>query len=344
VRRAILVAALYLRGRASYGAAVAALTATMGDASFVMIAIDPVLAVGIHALLLAIGTATGYALDALGWDPRRDRAPERREPVPVGGSSPAPPQLTLARVAVEPRGSTLLALHPAPALLWTTAALGSLLAVPVSFQLFDPSALAPAFGGIDPWLLVGVAGALACLVVFVRSGCRLSDDVEDPHPTLDRALAHGAVETAFVVVWVSVAFLAQAGLVAFTPLSASSVLLTGAAGVAIAVAVALIPGCGTQIAFTGLYATGALPFPALLANAVAQDGDALLPVLAHDRRTAVVTSAIATSSPVLAGQQLRALRARRGSRRFSCRASVSQDDRTIHQSSRQRLRRAAWAV
>jgi hypothetical protein len=79
------------------------------------------------------------------------------------------------------------------------------------------------------------------------------------------------------------------------------VVLTGAAGVLIAVAVALIPGCGTQIAFTGLYATGALPFPALLANAVAQDGDALLPVLAHDRRTAVVTTALTSVPALLAG-------------------------------------------
>jgi hypothetical protein len=173
------------------------------------------------------------------------------------------------------------------------------LALPVSFQLFDPAVLAPAFGGIDPWLLLGVAGALTCLAVFLRSGCRFSDDVEDPHPTLAQALTHGAVETAFVVVWVSVAFVAQAVLVAFTPLTASSVVLTGALGVVIAVGVALIPGCGTQIAFTGLYATGALPFPALLANAVAQDGDALLPVLAHDRRTAVVTTAV-TSVPALA--------------------------------------------
>lgn len=300
---AILVAALYLRGRASYGAMVAALTATMGDASFVMIALDPALALAIHAILLVVGIATGYAVDAAKVDPRRGRLPSPAEPVTAGGgggSAPVP-QAAMARVATAAPRSALLDLAPAPAALWLTAALGSLLALPVSFQLLDSATLAPAFGGVDPWLLLGVAGALACLVVFVRSGCRFSDDVEEPHPTLAQALTHGAVETAFVVVWVSVAFLAQALLVAFTPLSASSVVLTGAVGVLIAVAVALIPGCGTQIAFTGLYATGALPFPALLANAVAQDGDALLPVLAHDRRTAVVTTAITSVPAVLAG-------------------------------------------
>ena len=74
--------------------------------------------------------------------------------------------------------------------------------------------------------------------------------------------------------------------------------LAGVTGVLIGVAVALVPGCGVQIAFTGLYAAGALPLPALMANAVAQDGDALLPMLAQDRRTALVTTVL-TSVPAL---------------------------------------------
>jgi hypothetical protein len=63
------------------------------------------------------------------------------------------------------------------------------------------------------------------------------------------------------------------------PVDASALQLAGLAAVLVGVLVAVIPGCGTQIAFTGLYVAGALPLPGLLANAVAQDGDASLLVL-----------------------------------------------------------------
>lgn len=62
-----------------------------------------------------------------------------------------------------------------------------------------------------------------------------------------------------------------------------------------------MPGCGTQIAFTGLFVAGAMPLPTLLTNAVAQDGDGLLPMLALDRRAALVTTGLTTFPALLVG-------------------------------------------
>jgi len=343
---AILVTGLYLKRRASYGSAVAALTATMGDAAFVIIALDPVLALGMHAVLLAAGTITGYAVDAVGMDPRRSRetSPVRvavgvgetgtevgddasalealPSPSPAGrGCAPAflraaysPPCDDAIRVVAPPGGlpaglrarltgvAPLVAgLGPAATLLWVTTVLALLVVVPTTIFGVDPAGLTEALGGVDPVLVLGLIGTAASLLVFVQAGCRLSDDGDTPAGDLASALRHAAVETAFVVVWVAVALLAVQLLTALAVVDVSALALAGVTGVLIGVAVALLPGCGVQIAFTGLYAAGALPLPALIANAVAQDGDALLPMLAQDRRTALVTTVLTSLPAVLVG-------------------------------------------
>lgn len=295
---AILAVGLYLKRRASYGTAVAALTATMGDASFVLLAVDLRVGLVVHGVLLVAGVVTGYGVDAVGFDPRR--APvEARVAVAAAAGSGGSAFAVPADPAREPDACGA----PAPsglwlpaAALWAAAAVGALLAVPAMLAVLDPADAVLA--GVDLWLVAGVAGFLACLTVFLRAGCRLRDDGEDVPQRLSTALSHGAVETAFVVFWVGVAFVVMAVLAELAPWDGTPLPLVGVLGVVVGVVVALVPGCGTQIAFTGLYATGALPLPALLANAVAQDGDALLPLLARDRRTAVVTTVL-TSAPAL---------------------------------------------
>src|SRR3954469_3594287 len=62
---AIVVMAAYSRGAVSYGAAIAALVATMGDASWVLLAHDPVLTVKLKLMLLVVGALAGWVVDAL---------------------------------------------------------------------------------------------------------------------------------------------------------------------------------------------------------------------------------------------------------------------------------------
>ena len=62
----------------------------------------------------------------------------------------------------------------------------------------------------------------------------------------------------------------------------------------IGVAVGIIPGCGPQIIFVSLYLKGMFPFAALLANAISQDGDALFPLIALDRKAAFWSTVINT--------------------------------------------------
>ena len=81
-------------------------------------------------------------------------------------------------------------------------------------------------------------------------------------------------------------------------------LLAAAAGVLAPIGGALlglIPGGAPQIIFAGVYAEGGIPFSALTANAISQDGDALFPLLAIDPKAAMVASIYTTIPALIVG-------------------------------------------
>ncbi|MEX2290954.1 MAG: putative manganese transporter [Mycobacteriales bacterium] len=313
---ALVLVPLYVRGKLSYGTIVAALVATMGDSSWVLIATNPQLALVVHLLLFVAGVVTGYAVDSLKIRPR-----------PTGH---APPPLPVPRVANHDSGAAgrpLLvgsgaggrgALQPrspvgsvgsvavAPVMFWALSGPGLLLGLPVMLQLADPARYVTAVGSlaVDPYLLLGVSGALAALVIFLLGRARFADDDLESCSGAEagawrEVLRRSAREASFVTVWVAVAFIAWEVVQHAMLVDVAALPLLGLGGVAVAAIIGLVPGCGIQITMTGLYASGALPLPALLANAVSQDGDALIPLLALDRRAAVLASVL-TIIPALA--------------------------------------------
>ena len=303
---AIIVMPLYLRGTVSFGTVVAALVATMGDSSFVIFAVAPGRALQIHAILLVAGICSGYLTDALGIDPRRrwagDVVAQGRPGVgshiaSVGAAeafAPAP-----AHVAATP-------LELVPRALWALVATGFVVAMPVLTGFTDGAALARYAAGVDPYLLVGVLGSVAAVVVYVRGGLACNDDTLDAirarHHCVTDVLRHGARETAFVTVWVGAAYLVTTWVVVLGGIELAVVAgVTGLAGVLVGAAIGLIPGCAVQVILTGLYVTGAVPLATLLANAAAQDGDALFPLIMMDRRAAVVASVLTTVPALVVG-------------------------------------------
>jgi hypothetical protein len=121
----------------------------------------------------------------------------------------------------------------------------------------------------------------------------------DRFSSVTDTLQHAAMETSFVTVWVLAAYLVYelpVGLfnLDIAAIAASAGVLAPIAGAAIG----LIPGCGPQIVLAGAYAEGAIPVSALAANAVSQDGDALFPLLAIDKKAALIAT-IYTVIPAL---------------------------------------------
>ncbi|QFZ17833.1 putative manganese transporter [Saccharothrix syringae] len=274
---ALMVMPLYTRGSVSFGTVVAALAATMGDSSWVIFAAQPLVALRIHALLFATGLAAGYLVDAFGIAPRR--APE---PLPAPGPAASP-----GGVALAARTTT-----PLPVAFWVTTALAAVVAVPTAFQLVPPEFLA-GFPGADPYLVLGAAGTVLSAAVAI-------DGRRHPHRHAD-ALTTGAREVAGIVVWVAAIYLTWEVVVRTTGFDGSQLPLHGLTGVVVGALVGLVPGCAVQIAFTSLYLAGAAPLPTLVANAISQDGDALLPLLARNRRPAALATVLTTVPGLLVG-------------------------------------------
>ncbi|MEV4202816.1 putative manganese transporter [Micromonospora globbae] len=308
---AIVLMPLYARRKVSFGTVVAALAATMGDSSWVVLAWNPAFALKIHALLFAVGLVTGYVVDALGIDPVR--APRRRaaRPEPAGLAGPAPAD-ALAMVGGPDLAASrrllggLLPRVPASTAFWGLTTPAFAVSVPVVFQMVDPGVLTRAFGGVDPYLALGVLGTLVAVLIFAAGRGRLADDsLETAQPTSFRAtLRHSAHEASFVTVWVAVAYVGWQVFTTTTGFDGSQLALTGLLGVLVGAGIGLIPGCAVQIVFTGLYVSGGIPLPTLVANAISQDGDALIPLAALRRHSAALATVITTIPAAAVGAAL----------------------------------------
>lgn len=334
---AILVVPLFARSRVSFGTLVAALVATMGDASFVMIAANARLAGLVHAVLFTVGVACGIAVDVVGYSPRtrpqpvldcgcvdlpatRERAHQLCTVAANGARHAMPATVADGPLAVagggraeRPASPPSLAMLPRVARLaqrlgvavtgfWILVAVGITITVPVALRMFEPEAVPRPLPGVDPFLLIGTIGAaLAYLVARRARQERLGRRPVPDGNGVAGVLREAAQESARVAVWIAVAFVAIEVATDLGLSIAGALSVAGLAGVLIGALLGLIPGCGPQIVLTGLYLGGTVPFATLIANALSQDGDALLPLLLLDRRSAVIASVLTTIPGLLGG-------------------------------------------
>ena len=62
---AIIVVTQYIQGRISFGSLVAVLTSTMGDAAFLILALEPSTGLLIFSISVVVGTLSGYLIDII---------------------------------------------------------------------------------------------------------------------------------------------------------------------------------------------------------------------------------------------------------------------------------------
>src|SRR5699024_7138024 len=162
--------------------------------------------------------------------------------------------------------------------------------------------------------ILGVTGTILSLLMMVMSKKFIQDDTHEESELkalyLKETIIHNAQETAFVGTWVFLAYLAyeffilalgSGNYIAGEALVTSFLTQTGLSAVIIGALVVIIPGCGPQIIFVTLYTKGLVPFSALLANAISQDGDALFPLIAIDKRSALWATVFNTIPALLVG-------------------------------------------
>jgi len=326
----IFLMPLYIRGSVTFGAVVAALIATTGDSSFLMIATIPLHYVVVSAIAVLVAVITGYAVDGTQVGAKLRAAYEKRKRtkselkkrhrdavhtvrVPhVGHADGDEIDLALHHGVRghQPMGTLPYRItHQGYPLYWLLLAVGLVLGVLGLFQV-DINALAiPNLG-----MAVGVFGTvLSVLWLFASKKLMASDtheETEQKITSMRETFIHNAQETAFVVSWVFVGLLVYELMVLGVgrgdyaqgeAMIESTLRTVGVAAVLIGALVGMIPGCGPQIIFVTLFSQGLVPFAALLANAISQDGDAILPLIALDRRSAWHAVVITTIPAALLG-------------------------------------------
>lgn len=192
---------------------------------------------------------------------------------------------------------------------WVSITIGLVLGTLLLFQVDVNAFLFPNFG-----LIVGVGGTLLSVVLIIMGKKFLGDDTHEESElklmSMKETFIHNAQETAFVGTWVFAAYLIYELIIYAVgggdyahgeELAQDLMTSAGLAAVIVGALVGLIPGCGPQIIFVALFIKGWLPFAALLSNAISQDGDALFPLLAMDKKSAFKASVVTTIPALIVG-------------------------------------------
>ena len=215
---AVVVVAAYTSGNVSFGAVLATLTATMGDAAFLLIATKPEIAILVLPLSLVAGIVTGFIADQY--------------------------------FSIK-NHSNPLDLHKEIALIGRTRyrdLIYILIAIPgFIFGLFQIMQydLNQLFGYLPE--LVSITGVT--LGIFIWS----TSKVKTMTNPLDKPLVRVSEETSFITIWVLAAYLAYDYLVALTPLNLEILFESVTIFLPlIAILVGFIPGCGPQVLVTTL--------------------------------------------------------------------------------------------
>lgn len=261
---AIIVTSAYSSGNVTLGALVAALTGTMGDAAFLLIATKPVAAAVIFPLSLVAGVVTGLIVDRF-----------HKKHIPGRASATCSIGASIPRIRHRDIAFGVIAL---PGL---------------GFGLMDALQITPSPMIASLGMIIAMTGIALILFIWLVSQVQAISNPDDP------ALSRVTEETAFITIWVLAAFLGYGYVEAFSGLDLAVLFSTVAVAMPlIGVLIGFIPGCGPQILVTTLYINGIVPFSALIANAIANDGDALFPAIALNPKAALLAT-IYTSFPAL---------------------------------------------
>jgi len=321
---AIFVMPLYLKGTVTYGTVISTLVSTMGDAAFVLISTRPLDYVFVSVISFVAAIITGYVIDALkidgGFSKKReallkkntisaqDHAKLQEGPIRhIGHEDGDSVDMLLHHHKKDRHAKSLMNrfIHNgAYQIFWVLIAAGLVLGITLLFQV-DVNTV---FGIPHIGTIIGIGGMVYCLFYMIIGKRFLKNEEHEEEEqkvfSLKETLVHNAQDTAFVCVWVFLAYFVYELFVIFVggeAVVSSWMMATGLLSVIVGALIGLIPGCGPQIIFVSLYGKGMLPFAALLANAISQDGDALFPLLAIDRRSSLWATVITTVPALLLG-------------------------------------------
>ena len=253
---AIIVVTQYIQGRISFGSLVAVLTSTMGDAAFLILALEPSTGILIFSISIIAGTISGYIIDAI-------HGPQFMIPI------------SNIKLKYEKIKKSFVSKFN---IFWFVIFIpGFFIGIFVAFQVdFDKIINLPDY--ISIVAIVGSSGAI--ISIFMWSLNPLSDFQCSTDKT--RGFVSRVIDTTnFVTTWVIGGFLVFEIFMYFTEIDLKIFFDLWLPFVPlIAVLFGFLPGCGPQIVVATFYLNGFIPLSAELGNAISNDGDALFPAIA----------------------------------------------------------------
>ena len=263
---AIVVVTQYIQGRISFGSLVAVLTATMGDAAFLLLAAEPFTGLFIFGLGAFVGTISGYIVDQI------------HGVNYLQGDSKI-------KVEFEKVSKNFVSKFN---IFWTLIFIpGFVIGLFVAFQQ-DIDQLLAIPDGLSVVHSIGAAGAILC--IFMWSLNPLSDF--QCSTDRSRNLLSRVVDTTnFVTTWVICGFLTFEIFMYFTEYNLKTFFEIWLPFVPLmAIFMGFLPGCGPQIVVTTFYLNGIIPLSAEIGNAISNDGDALFPAIALAPKAAIIAT------------------------------------------------------
>ncbi len=271
---AIIVVTRYVSGSLSFGSVLATLTATMGDAAFLLIAKEPSTGIFIMALGLIVGTISGYFVDKIHG---RDFLRPRTVPDMPADNSHASQQ-----------SNSILVTRIWVLLIIPGIVLGILAAFQVDIDLLFQNPLIS-----QPGTYLGFVGGAFC--VFLWAAPAIIKGGKINNSKIPAYLRDTIADTNFVTAWVVFAFLIFEIWIFSFNVDLESLFKGFALYLPlIAIIIGLLPGCGPQVIVTSMYIGGIIPLSAQIGNAISNDGDALFPAIALAPKTAIVATLYST--------------------------------------------------
>ncbi len=259
---AIMVMSLFTRGVVSFGAVLAALISTMGDAAFLLIAVNPEAALIILPVTFIVGILSGYIAQPFTKNFLKEKINKS------------------ISISDLPKNKTSNKFYK----LWFFILIPGLILglinafnIDTNFEIF----------GMDVVLVFSFSAALFCVLLWVLNP--LTDiQMASIHENSYRRVVD---TTCFVTVWVIISFV----LYELINLSTNgaifeSLILFGPFLPLIAILIGFIPGCGPQIMITSMDVSGQIPMSAQIGNSISNDGDALFPAIAISAKAAIVAT------------------------------------------------------
>ena len=263
---AIIVVTQYIQGRIGFGSLVSVLTATMGDAAFLILAIEPSTGLLIFGIGAIVGTVSGYIVDIIHGTNYLFQNLENNKDNEI-----------LEKTFVSKFN-----------FFWLIIFLpGFLLGILVALQI-NPEELFFLPNSFNLTSIIGSSGAI--LSIFMWSLNPLSDF----QCSTDKSrgyLARVIDTTNFVTTWVICGFLVFEIFMFFTSIDLKNFFDIWLPFVPlIAIIFGFLPGCGPQVVVATFYLNGFIPLSAEIGNAISNDGDALFPAIALAPKAAFIAT------------------------------------------------------